>query len=95
MSVGWGREGGGGAVKTSTFGFNSFLGAWQMLMYEKPFLLLNIIIGISGVSKAELETLSLLLEDRSFVDYFNIFLCLPVSPICVLLLSSASPVVFV
>ena len=91
MSLG---GGGGGAVKTSTFGFNSFLGAWQMLMYEKPFLL-NIIIGISGVSKAELETLSLLLEDRSFVDYFNIFLCLPVSPICVPLLSSASPVVFV
>ncbi|XP_053401949.1 regulator of G-protein signaling protein-like [Mercenaria mercenaria] len=31
-----------------------------------------------GPSKAELEELTLLLENRTFVDYFNTFLCLPV-----------------
>ena len=33
----------------------------------------------SGVNKVELEELSIHLEDRTFVDYFNIFLSLPVS----------------
>ncbi|XP_053401944.1 regulator of G-protein signaling protein-like [Mercenaria mercenaria] len=32
----------------------------------------------TGPSKAELEELTLLLENRTFVDYFNTFLCLPV-----------------
>lgn len=31
-----------------------------------------------GPSQAELEEISLLLENRTFVDYFNTFLCLPV-----------------
>ena len=40
---------------------------------------LSIYLFILGVNKADLEELSLGLEDRTFVDYFNIFLSLPVS----------------
>jgi len=36
-------------------------------------------VYISDKLHPELQELSLLLENRTFVDYFNIFLCLPVS----------------